>query len=76
MDQEIQRLIIDAESKATEILTGKRHALDALAETLNNTTYYSGGHSDYCRHPPCCPHHCRGSGSHSPPGGISTQRIM
>ncbi|MBI5407176.1 MAG: ATP-dependent metallopeptidase FtsH/Yme1/Tma family protein [Nitrospirae bacterium] len=34
MDQEIQKLIIDAESKATEILTGKRHALDALAEAL------------------------------------------
>ncbi len=34
MDQEIQRLIIDAESKATEILSGKRHALDALAEAL------------------------------------------
>jgi cell division protease FtsH len=34
MDQEIQKLIIDAELKATEILTGKRHALDALAEAL------------------------------------------
>ena len=34
MDQEIQKLIIDAESKATEILAGKRHALDALAEAL------------------------------------------
>src|SRR4030065_2013383 len=34
MDQEIQKLIIDAESKATEILSGKRHALDALAEAL------------------------------------------
>ncbi|HLE17415.1 MAG TPA: ATP-dependent zinc metalloprotease FtsH [Syntrophales bacterium] len=34
MDQEIQKLIIDAESKATEILTGKRHVLDALAEAL------------------------------------------
>jgi cell division protease FtsH len=34
MDQEIQKLIIDAESKATEILTGKRHTLDALAEAL------------------------------------------
>ena len=34
MDQEIQRLLIDAESKATEILTGKRHTLDALAEAL------------------------------------------
>ena len=34
MDQEIQKLIIDAESKAAEILTGKRHALDALAEAL------------------------------------------
>jgi len=34
MDQEIQKLIIHAESKATEILTGKRHTLDALAEAL------------------------------------------
>ena len=34
MDQEIQRLIIDAESRATEILAGKRHTLDALAEAL------------------------------------------
>ncbi|HSW63153.1 MAG TPA: ATP-dependent zinc metalloprotease FtsH [Dissulfurispiraceae bacterium] len=34
MDQEIQRLIIDAESRAAELLTGKRHALDALAEAL------------------------------------------
>jgi len=34
MDQEIQRLIIDAESRATEILTGKRDTLDALAEAL------------------------------------------
>ncbi len=34
MDQEIQKLIIDAEAKATEILTGKRHALDALADAL------------------------------------------
>jgi cell division protease FtsH len=34
MDQEIQRMIIDAESKATEILTGKRHILDTLAEAL------------------------------------------
>jgi cell division protease FtsH len=34
MDQEIQKMIIDAESRATEILTGKRHALDALAEAL------------------------------------------
>jgi len=34
MDQEIQKLIMDAESKATEILTGKRHTLDALAEAL------------------------------------------
>ena len=34
MDQEIQKMIIDAESKATEILTGKRHTLDALAEAL------------------------------------------
>ncbi|TAN39374.1 MAG: ATP-dependent metallopeptidase FtsH/Yme1/Tma family protein [Nitrospirae bacterium] len=34
MDQEIQKIIIDAESKATEILSGKRHALDALAGAL------------------------------------------
>ena len=34
MDQEIQKLIIDAESRATELLAGKRDALDALAEAL------------------------------------------
>ncbi|RPI36998.1 MAG: ATP-dependent metallopeptidase FtsH/Yme1/Tma family protein [Nitrospiraceae bacterium] len=34
MDQEIQRLIIDAESRAAEILAGKRRTLDALAEAL------------------------------------------
>jgi cell division protease FtsH len=34
MDQEIQKMIIDAESRATEILTVKRHMLDALAEAL------------------------------------------
>jgi cell division protease FtsH len=34
MDQEIQMMIIDAESRATEILAGKRHTLDALAESL------------------------------------------
>jgi cell division protease FtsH len=34
MDQEIQKIILDAESKATEILKGKRHTLDALAEAL------------------------------------------
>jgi cell division protease FtsH len=34
MDQEIQKMIIDAESRATEILVGKRHALDLLAEAL------------------------------------------
>lgn len=34
MDQEIQKIIIDAEAKATEILSGKRHTLDALAEAL------------------------------------------
>lgn len=34
MDQEIQKLIIDAESRAAEILAGKRPALDALAEAL------------------------------------------
>ena len=34
MDQEIQKIIVDAESRATEILAGKRHTLDALAEGL------------------------------------------
>lgn len=34
MDQEIQKIIIEAESRATEILTGERHTLDALAEAL------------------------------------------
>jgi len=34
MDQEIQKLIIDAESKAIEIVSVKRHILDALAEAL------------------------------------------
>ncbi len=34
MDQEIQKLIIEAEAKATEILSGRRHTLDALAEAL------------------------------------------
>ena len=34
MDQEIQKIILDAESKATGILAGKRRALDALAEAL------------------------------------------
>jgi cell division protease FtsH len=34
MDQEIRKMIIDAESRATEILTVKRHTLDALAEAL------------------------------------------
>jgi len=34
MDQEIREMIIGAESRATEILTGKRHTLDALAEAL------------------------------------------
>ncbi|MBI5848662.1 MAG: ATP-dependent metallopeptidase FtsH/Yme1/Tma family protein [Nitrospirae bacterium] len=34
MDQEIQKLIIDSESRATEILEGKRTTLDALAEAL------------------------------------------
>ena len=34
MDQEIQKMIIEAESRATEILTAKRHTLDALAEAL------------------------------------------
>ena len=31
MDQEIKKILIDA-GKATEILTGKRHTLDALTE--------------------------------------------
>jgi cell division protease FtsH len=34
MDQEIQKMIVDAESRATEIVAGKRHILDALAEAL------------------------------------------
>ncbi len=34
MDQEIRKLIIDAEARATEILTGKRNTLDALAGAL------------------------------------------
>jgi len=34
MDQEIQKLILDAESRATKILSKKRHTLDALAEAL------------------------------------------
>jgi cell division protease FtsH len=34
MDQEIQKMINEAEARATEILKGKRHALDALAEAL------------------------------------------
>jgi len=34
MDREIQKIILDAESKATEILSAKRHTLDALAEAL------------------------------------------
>ena len=34
MDQEIQKLIIDAESRAEEILRAKRKVLDRLAETL------------------------------------------
>jgi cell division protease FtsH len=34
MDQEIQKIILEAELKATEILSGKRHTLDALAEAL------------------------------------------
>ena len=34
MDQEIQKLIIDAESRATEILARERHTLDALADAL------------------------------------------
>lgn len=34
MDQEIQKIIVAAELKATEILSGKRHTLDALAEAL------------------------------------------
>ena len=34
MDQEIQKMIIEAETRATEILAGKKHTLDALAEAL------------------------------------------
>ncbi len=34
MDQEIRKLIIDAESKAKEILTGNKDVLDSLAEAL------------------------------------------
>ncbi len=34
MDQEIQKIILDAESMATEILKRKRHTLDVLAEAL------------------------------------------
>jgi cell division protease FtsH len=34
MDQEIRKVIMDAESKATEILTKKRSTLDALAAAL------------------------------------------
>ena len=34
MDQEIQKIIMDAESRAAEILAAKRHTLDALAEAL------------------------------------------
>ena len=34
MDQEIQKIIIEAEARATEILSGKRQALDALADAL------------------------------------------
>jgi cell division protease FtsH len=34
MDQEIQKVIIDAELKATELLAGKRDTLDALADAL------------------------------------------
>jgi len=34
MDQEIRKLILEAESTAEEVLTKSRHVLDALAETL------------------------------------------
>jgi cell division protease FtsH len=34
MDQEIRKLILEAESTAKEILTKNRHVLDTLAETL------------------------------------------
>ena len=34
MDQEIQKIIVAAESKATEIVAGKRDILEALAEAL------------------------------------------
>lgn len=34
MDQEIQRMILEAEAKTTELLAGKRPVLDSLAEAL------------------------------------------
>ena len=34
MDQEIQKMILDSEARATEILAGKRPVLEALAEAL------------------------------------------
>jgi ATP-dependent Zn protease len=34
MDQEIRRLIVEAETKAEEILAEDRHILDSLAEAL------------------------------------------
>jgi cell division protease FtsH len=34
MDQEIQKLVNEADKKASEILTANRHVLDALAEAL------------------------------------------
>lgn len=34
MDQEIRKLIINAESKAEEVLTGNKDVLDSLAEAL------------------------------------------
>jgi len=34
MDQEIQKMILSAEARTTELLAGKRPALDALAEAL------------------------------------------
>ncbi len=34
MDQEIRKMLLDAETRTTELLAGKRPALDALAEAL------------------------------------------
>ncbi|MCS6899484.1 MAG: hypothetical protein RMJ98_00335, partial [Myxococcales bacterium] len=34
IDDEVRRLILDAETRARDILTNKRHILDAIAEAL------------------------------------------